>query len=271
VNYGSLFVTTRKKPTAPIRLFCFPHAGGGPTSFFSWNALLGPWIECVSVQYPGHAQRWREPVLASVEDLVEEIFNSWEENPERAFAFYGHSFGGLVAFEVARRLRGATLRDPEWLFVGASRAPQLGLLLSPIHALPDEELVEAVQARYGGIPALIRADREALALFLGAMRADLKAYENYCMKEDAALAVPITAFAGAEDHSVPPTRMQGWEMQTEAAFELNVMPGGHFFTESGVNAVTDCVQNRLLQCIDQRNKTEHEILHSCGKERTGCR
>ena len=267
----SLFVTAQKKPTAPIRLFCFPHAGGGPTSFFSWNTLVGPWIECVCVQYPGHAQRWREPALASVPELVEDIFNSWEEIPQRPFAFYGHSFGGLVAFELARRLRHAEVRGPEWLFVGATRAPQLRHWLTPIHALPDEELVEAVQARYGGIPAQIRADREMLNLFLDSMRTDLKAYENYSMKEEAALAVPITAFAGVEDHALPPDRLLGWEMQTQAEFELRVMPGGHFFTEGNVKAVTDCVQERLMDRAERRNVRERGIPCSDGKEKAGSR
>ncbi len=261
MNSDSLFITTLKKPMAQIRLYCFPHAGGSPPAFFPWNALLGSSVECVSVQYPGHAQRWREPALTSVADLVEEIFTGWKAVPPGAFAFYGHSFGGLVAFELARRLRRATWRGPEWLFIGATRAPQLGHWLAPIHALPDEELVEAVQARYGGIPALIRADREALDLFLGGMRADLKAYECYGMNEEAALAIPITAFAGAEDRAVPPTCMQGWTIQTQAGFELKVMPEGHFFTGGSLNVVTECIQDRLLRRIDERNRKEYEILY----------
>jgi len=261
MNGRSLFVTARQKPEAQMRLFCFPHAGGGPASFFSWNELLGPQIECVCVQYPGRSQRWREPARACMADLVEEIFSGWGEIPENAFAFYGHSFGGLVAFEVARRLRRGAMPGPEWLFVGASRAPQLDLVQPPIHELPDEEFVEAVQARYGGIPAAIRADREALDLFLGPMRADLTAYERYSMEEEAALAIPITAFAGAQDRSVPPRCMQGWAMQTEAAFELKALHGGHFFTQDTLTAVTDGIRERLLQHGDRRDTTE--LNRSC--------
>jgi medium-chain acyl-[acyl-carrier-protein] hydrolase len=247
MKHGSLFVTVQPKGEASVRLFCFPHAGGGPVSFYPWNGLLGPEIECVGVQYPGRGQRWHESSFLSLAELVDEIVSGWGELPEKTFAFYGHSFGGLVAFEVARRLRTAGMRGPEWLFIGSSRAPQLDLLHPPLHELPDEAFVDAVQTRYGGIPAAIRAEREVMDLFLVPMRADLTAYERYRMEEDAPLAVPITAFSGAEDFSVPSACMEGWAQQTEAAFELKILPGGHFFAQDSQAVITDGIRKRLLE------------------------
>jgi medium-chain acyl-[acyl-carrier-protein] hydrolase len=235
------------KAAARLQLYCFPHAGGAPVSFFPWNALLGPEIECIGVQYPGRGQRWSERSCASLAELVEEIFSGWEEIPAKPFAFYGHSFGGLLAFELARRLRLAGRPGPEWLFVGASRAPQLDLLHPPIHHLPDAEFVDAMQSRYGGIPAAIRAEREMMELFMVPMRADLKAYELYRMEEEAPLAIPITAFSGTEDVAVPSSCMEGWAVQTEAGFELKIVPGGHFFAQDGLRAVTECMRERLLR------------------------
>jgi medium-chain acyl-[acyl-carrier-protein] hydrolase len=240
-------MTVQPRGEARLRLYCFPHAGGAPVSFFPWNALLGPEIECVGVQYPGRAQRWHEPACVSVTELVEEIFSGWEELPQKPFAFYGHSFGGLVAFELARRLRRAGKTGPEWLFVGASRAPQHDLLHPPIHELPDVDFIDAMQTRYGGIPAAIRAEREMMELFLGPMRADLTAYELYRMEEDAPLAVPITAFSGSEDHAVPSSCMEGWAEQTEAGFELKIVPGGHFLAQESLKVVTDGIRERLLK------------------------
>lgn len=271
MDRASLFIISGKKPNAEIRLFCFPHAGGGPTAFFSWNALLGLRIECAAVQYPGRAQRWKEAGLTSMSELVHEIAENWAESSAIPFAFYGHSFGGLVAFEVARRLRNKQMRGPEWLFVGATRAPQLEHWQTPIHTLPDEEFVSALQERYGGIPAAIRADRETLNLFLGSMRTDLKAYENYRMNEDAPLAIPITAFAGSEDHSVSPERMQGWEMQTEVAFQMKILPTGHFFTADCLEAVTDCIRGSLLERIDFQAMRERDAVCAEKEERTECR
>jgi surfactin synthase thioesterase subunit len=199
-------------------------------------------------------------------ELVEEIYRGWGELSEKAFAFYGHSFGGLVAFEVARRLRRAGVKGPEWLFVGASRAPQLELLHPPIHELADEAFLDAMQTRYGGIPAAIRAEREMMDLLLVPMRADLTAYECYRMKEEAALPIPITAFAGAEDRSVPLECMQGWSLQTASGFELKVLAGGHFLTQSSQAAVADGIRERLLQRDRVRNTAKMPRCRECAGE-----
>jgi surfactin synthase thioesterase subunit len=244
---GSLLMTAQAKPDAAVRLYCFPHAGGAPVAFFPWNGLLGAEIECVGVQYPGRAQRWREAACVSLRELVEEILSGWGARQEKTFAFYGHSFGGLVAFELARQLRRAGMPGPVWLFVGSSRAPQLDLLDSPIHELPDEAFLEALQSRYGAIPAAIREDPAVMDLFLGPMRADLTAYERYRMEEDAALTIPVTAFSGSEDHAVPSGCMEGWSLQTEAGFELKVVPGGHFFPQETLRTVTGTIRKRLLE------------------------
>ena len=242
----SVFYVAQPKPEAVLRLLCFPHAGGGPTAFFPWIALLAPEIECVSVQYPGRGQRFREEPLASISDLVSEIAVRIMEIADKPFALYGHSLGGLVAFELARFLRSAGSPTPEHLFVGASRPPHMGPLLPTIHALPDTEFVEALQARYGGFPAAIYEDREILNLFMAPMRADFTAYELYRLLPEAPLSVPITAFAATEDRPAAPSCMQEWARHTAAEFDLKILPGGHFFPPSSVASVVETIRDRVL-------------------------
>jgi medium-chain acyl-[acyl-carrier-protein] hydrolase len=264
---GSWFMTAQPKPEAAVRLYCFPHAGGAPVAFFPWNALLGPEIECVGVQYPGRGQRWSEPACLSMSELADAIFEGWGEASGKKFAFYGHSFGGLVAFELTRRLRRAGRPGPAWLFVGASRAPQLDLLHPPIHQLPDEDFLNDLQTRYGAIPAAIREDRAVMDLFLGPMRADLTAYERYRMEEGAALDVPVTAFAGSEDSAAPPSCMEAWAQQTAASFELKRVPGGHFFPQSSLGMVTGWIRKRLLEDGAQRRAAAAEARAGEGARR----
>lgn len=243
----SVFSVAQRKPAAALRLLCLPHAGGGPTAFFPWIALLAPEIECVSVQYPGRGHRFREQPPTSISDLVREIAARMAEIEDKPFALYGHSLGGLVAFELARSLRRMGARDPEHLFIGASRPPHLGPLLPAIHTLPDDEFVEALQARYGGIPAAIYEDREVLNLFIAPMRADFTAYERYRLLPEAPLGIPITAFAATEDHAATPSSMREWARHTAAEFELEILPGGHFFPSSSIKLVVETIRNRLLR------------------------
>jgi medium-chain acyl-[acyl-carrier-protein] hydrolase len=243
----SIFSVAQPKPDAAMRLLCFPHAGGGPTAFFPWIALLAPEIECVSIQYPGRGQRFWEEPFTSISDLVGEIVGCMAEIADKPFALYGHSFGGLVAFELARSLRRLGSPAPVHLFVGASRPPHMGPFLPTIHMLSEDEFVEVVQARYGGIPAAIYQDREVLNLFMAPMRADFTAYELYHLPPEAPIGVPITAFAATGDQVATPSSMQEWARHTNVAFDLEILPSGHFFPRDSIVSVVQTIRNQILE------------------------
>jgi medium-chain acyl-[acyl-carrier-protein] hydrolase len=246
MDSSSEFFVSQPRPGAVVRLLCFPHAGGGPTVFFPWAAALGSEVECVCVQYPGRGQRFREEPLISIHEMVDGIVRRISDLSSKPFAFYGHSLGGWVAFELARRLRQKGMPIPQHLFVGASRPPHLGLAFSAIHMLPETEFIEALQTRYGGIPAAIYQDRELLSLFMTAIRADFTAYERHRMKHEAPLPMPITTFAGAEDTAVTAASMEEWAVHTNAEFELKMLPGGHFFPPSSIAMLIETIRDRII-------------------------
>ena len=251
MNCGSTFVVATPQSTAATRLFCFPHAGGGPVVFFEWSQRLGREIECVGIQYPGRGQRLREEPLTTVCAIVDEISHGLAQFFDKPFAFYGHSFGGIVAFELARQLRRKGMPEPDHLFVGAARAPHLKGPHPPIHMLPEEEFVANVQSRYGGIPAEIYRDPEVLKMFMPAMRADFTAYETYEFQVEDPLKVPITAFAGEEDRAVKPACLSEWAFHTVGAFDMKVLPGGHFFP---TKSATDLIQALQRQIAPRPNE-----------------
>lgn len=241
----SQFAISRPRPNADFRLFCFPHAGGSPIAFFGWPEGLGSSIECVSLLYAGRGHRLREKPCERVSDLIEEIAGGIAPYSDKPFAFYGHSFGGIVAFELARKLRDAGRPEPLHLFVGAARPPHLGLPFSPIHHLPNSSFVAEVQARYGGIPAVILKDPEVLEMFLPAMRADFTAYETYRFQAAQPLPTPITAFGGSDDSAVKGHTLQEWSMHTQAGFDARILSGGHFFPAVSGAELLDEIRARI--------------------------
>ena len=109
------------KPQAELRLFCFPYAGVGASCYRAWPALLPAEVELCAVQPPGREGRLREPAFRSIHELAEAAAAALEPYFDRPYAFFGHSMGALVAFELARQLRSGGRTGPRWLFASGRR------------------------------------------------------------------------------------------------------------------------------------------------------
>ena len=70
------------------------------------------------------------------------------------FAFFGHSLGSLISFELTRRLRRQKAPCPLQLFISGCRAPQVPNPDPPIHHLPDTEFIEEL-GRFNGTPQAV--------------------------------------------------------------------------------------------------------------------
>ena len=252
---SSNFVIFRPRPAAAYRLFFFPHAGGAPVAFYPWTAQCNEEIECVCLQYPGRAHRLREQPFTSVRQLVDGILREIACLSDKPFAFYGHSLGGIVAFELSRALRDEGLPGPRHLYIGAARPPQVASSRPPIHDLPEDEFIAAVNARYGGIPSAIAADAEAMEMFLPGLRGDFTAYENYQFRPSDPLAIPITVFGGAEDTAVPAECLNGWAQHTDNAFHIQFFPGGHFFPPASTQALIRVLESQIPWYRGEENPT----------------
>lgn len=67
----------------------------------------------------------RESSITHLQTLTREIGHAIRAHLDRPFALFGHSMGSLVAFELARHLRGELGVEPAHLFVSICRAPQI--------------------------------------------------------------------------------------------------------------------------------------------------
>lgn len=215
----------RRKPAAPLRLFCFSYVGGNASAYREWTSGAGD-VDVCPVQLPGRDKRLAEPPFQRLMPLVETLADVLPL--ERPFAFFGHSLGALVGFELARELRRRDGQGPVKLFVSAARPPQLLATEAPRHLLSDRELVEEVR-RLGGTPEEVLRNAELMELFLPVLRADFAVADTYEYSPEAPLPCPIHAFGGQEDSKVAREDLLAWKQQTASAFALDMFPGGHFF------------------------------------------
>nr|AAO65795.1 PKS thioesterase [Streptomyces virginiae]ANZ52458.1 MonAIX [Streptomyces virginiae] len=228
---------------APVRLVCFPFAGGSASYYFGLSGLLAPGVEVLAVQYPGRQDRHAEPCLASVAELADGVVPHLPCDG-KPFALFGHSLGAIVAFEVARRLRGpAGPGLPVHLFVS-------GGLARPYRpagrsgAFGDADILAHLRAMGGTDERFFRSP-ELQELVLPALRADYRAVATYEAPGPGRLDCPITALIGDADERTSPEQAATWRERTGAAFDLRVLPGGHFYLDGCQEQVAAVVTEAL--------------------------
>lgn len=230
---------------AETRLFCFPYAGAGPVVYRAWPESLPHTVEVVTVHYPGRESRFREPLFETLQPLVDTLAGHILPTLDRPYAFFGHSMGALVAFELTRKLRALGARLPAHLFVSARRAPHIPERLPPIHTLEDAAFTAAVQQRYNGIPPVILEDAELLALFLPMLKADFSVIETYRYTPEAPFDFPITTFVGLQDPGTNQQEMDGWQAHTTRPLGRYSFPGDHFYLQNQRSALLQAVSTSL--------------------------
>lgn len=212
-------------PSAPL-LLCVPFAGAGPSAYREWPAEL-PGVEVRAAYLPGRERRFREQASRDIAELTADPRPLAALVEGRPYAFFGHSFGALVAFELCRTARRHGLAAPEALLVSGCRAPDLPARQITFD-LPDDAFARSLDD-LGGTPPAVRANRELMELLLPTLRADFAAAQTYRFRTEPPLNTPITAFCGQDDPGVPVEDMTGWTRHSHADFNLLTLPGDHFF------------------------------------------
>lgn len=214
---------------APFRLFIFPFAGGGSVAWRSWKPLLPQAWRTEVVLAPGREARFREPPFTEMAALVEAAARGLYPCLDRPYAFFGHSLGAAVAFEVARLFE-AVGRGPVHLFVSGRRAPGHPRVGPVYHDLSDRALCAAI-GRLGGTPSAVLEDEDLMRVYLPALRADFTLNDRYVPAARGPLACPLTAFGGDDDGETDRPAIEAWRRVTALRSRIQMMPGGHFFIQ----------------------------------------
>src|SRR5262249_33598404 len=150
--------------------FCLPFAGGGAGAFRAWPDGLPADVDVCPVHLPGREARYTEPAIDDVDALVGPLLEGLRPHFDGPFALFGHSMGGLVAFELADRLRRRGIA-PVWFFASGVRAPHRPGSGRMRHALPHDQFLTAVRELNGTPPELLE-NPEILDLMLPTLRSD---------------------------------------------------------------------------------------------------
>lgn len=239
----------KENPEAKLRLFCFPYAGGGTLIFRDWARNLLDTVELCPVQLPGRDRRAREEPITNISSLVQAMaggLSSWLDLP---FAFFGHSMGALIGFELAHYLREKYGREPVHLFVSARPAPQIPDPDEPTYNLSEAEFIDELR-RLNGTPREVIDNKELMTLMVPLIRADFELCQTYAYLPKPPLNCLITAMGGLRDKSVTRQHLEAWQVHTTSSFSLRMFPGDHFFLHSYEATLLQIISRELHRLVE---------------------
>lgn len=221
-------------PAARARVFCIPQAGSSSVVFDRWPAQLDG-VDLLPVELPGRLSRFGEPPPDSFAELAMMLAGALTPWLDRPFAFFGHCWSAIAAYEVTVHLEQQG-RPPAHLYVSAEAPPSWGpygrMLPLSDDALEDE-IVATVQAM-GRTP-----HPELVSLYCSILRHDVEMRRRYPPRH-VRVEAPIKAYAWADDPDYDERHLLGWaDCGTVTPLTL---PGSHdTFTEAPAPLLHDIV------------------------------
>jgi medium-chain acyl-[acyl-carrier-protein] hydrolase len=248
-----------------MRLFCFPYAGAGASIYRTWPAVLPKAVNVCSVQLPGREDRINEAPFTQMTTLIPALAQAMFPALDRAFAFFGHSMGALISFELARYLRREHGLQPSHLFISGRGAPQLRVARMPNRPITAAKLHTDAQLRayaqrlkndYGSA----FEDVELRNLLLPILSADLAVCSSYSYTADAPLDCPISIFSGVRERGLDERSLGGWREVTTAAVSMQSFPGDHFFLNTAQAELLETVSTELSRIISTQRLKNSAVI-----------
>lgn len=139
------FLLRSPSPEARARLFCFPFAGAGASSFRRWPTWIGTDTEICPVQLPGKESRFREQAFTSFDEFAQVTSEKIAPLLDRPFAFFGHCMGALLAYALCQELEAKGMQVPFRLFASGSLVPDRGFYGVFKPEMSDEEVFDELR------------------------------------------------------------------------------------------------------------------------------
>jgi medium-chain acyl-[acyl-carrier-protein] hydrolase len=240
------FPVPRKRDNPVMRLFCFPYAGGSSSDaiFREWAIAMPDHVEVAVLEMPGRARRMAEPSETSLFRLVERLLPVFASCADRPFAFFGHSLGAIVAYELARALSAAKMPCPSLLMVSAKQAPHMPYTRR-LFDLPRDQFIIALR-ELNGTPDEVLQNEELLDIVVSVLRNDLEMAFKYRFEGAPLRGIPIHAFGGENDPHVETESILAWDHHTDLPFRSEIHPGGHFYIQQDSR---DAIRERIVELM----------------------
>lgn len=199
------------------------------------------WEVCF-IDAPGRGRLLGRPLINRYDRLVDFFLDELKLPMDRPFAFFGHSMGALIAYELTRRLVKEERPLPVWIGVSSCAARED--TVRPSHGRDkwsDDELRGWLRS-VGGTPNRVLDTAFLWRIFGPVLRNDFALVDTWSLNPEATmLPVPLSAFGGTDDKLVGLVKLAAWSKQTRRFSGPHMYIGDHFYLQQHSRAIARCI------------------------------
>ena len=222
-----------------FQLFCFHYAGGGANFFKNWPNFFNNEIEINAIRLPGRESLLAYKPYCSLTNLLTDLFLKIRSALKSPFILFGHSMGGLIAFELTKKLE-INGYKPIHLYISACGHPNY-ISNQQRHLLTDNELITSLLNHYKLNLINEQYKMELLSIILPTLRADYTIFDTYQYQVSAKLSTPITACGGNLDDIHHKKTLEFWKYETSSSFSIKIFEGDHFYIDKWLLEVLNII------------------------------
>jgi len=199
-----------------------------------------PLLRREKLELPGRGMRMDEPLQRDIKVLAAQLADEISRDLNGPYALFGHSLGGLLAFELAHALRARDVPSPLALFASGTAGPARRDVSEYAIEKTDAQLIARLRELQGTAEEAL-TNPELMQLMLPILRADFLLCGSFSYGERTPLGMPIHVFGGKQD-SVRADQLLDWQLDAASGFSLDMFDGHHFFLIQHESAVLRCMR-----------------------------
>lgn len=233
-------------PMDKTALFVISHAGASATLYRKYQNVLGQDIDVCILERPGIGLRLNEQLLSDLKKSIHDLIQGIEAIRKQytSFAIYGHSLGGMLAYEIGYHYEGySEFRN---IFISAFCAPSDHHKNLKISQLDDMSFIKAI-CDISNLDITAFEHDVFKNVFMPILRSDFKLFDSYSYLEQQSLSVNATILYGENDSFVDTACINNWDLHFKNTPKYICIPGDHMFHINQFSQVASYIRQILAR------------------------